>query len=69
MPATTISVLFLGIAYAGRIKKQAPYWSQPRDIKRKRIVHRRGAMISAASFEDITGKTLNSTMSLQFAIH
>jgi hypothetical protein len=40
-----------------------------RDLKSKHIVHRRGAIVSAASFVDTTGKTSNSTMSLQFAIH
>ena len=39
------------------------------DLKSKHVVHRRGAIVSAASFEDTTGKTSNSTMSLQFAIH
>ena len=40
-----------------------------RDTKGTRVVHRRGAIFSAASFDEITGKTSNSTMSLHFAIH
>ncbi len=40
-----------------------------RDTKGTRVVYRRGAIFSAASFDEITGKTSNSTMSLHFAIH